>query len=450
MSATTSGTSKRSTGLDSSYSLFLQTGSNTTDLSVITMSASRLALQALALMLLTPYAFGHMEMVQPPPRKSKYNPTYTGNPDYDMVSPLNADKWPYPCRGYGQGGVVQSVNAGSSIAVKIGGSATHEGGHCQFAISYDDSTFVVLKDVYDDCLIASLDYNVQIPAEAPSGRATFAWAWINKVGNREYYMNCADIEIKGDANGSISGPKLAVANLPGYPTIPEFSNGGYDGRDIFENRPIVKITNGNGNDGSDGEDSVEPKPDPEPTESIKPTEPTNPIEPTEPTKPVEPTEPTKPVEPTEPSKTTEPSKPTPTTEVGSDGCDTAPAWNSGVSYNNDQKVVYNDRLWQAKWWTHNDKPGDNGPKVWIDLGACTTKPTESINPTTSTSTNEPKPTADGGSGICAGTSEWKSNVAYNGGNKVIYNNQLWEAKWWSQNDKPGNNGANVWISFGSC
>ncbi|ORX83507.1 hypothetical protein K493DRAFT_140519, partial [Basidiobolus meristosporus CBS 931.73] len=161
----------------------------------------------------------HMEMIQPPPRHSKYNPTFTGTPDYNMVEPLGV----YPCKGYEQGKVVQTVDAGGSIQVKLNGIATHSGGHCQFAVSYDGGdTFAVLKTVYDDCLIASLDYTVPIPSSAASSsNVVFAWAWINKVGYREYYMNCADIEIKGSDDGYISGPKLLVANLPGYPTIPE-------------------------------------------------------------------------------------------------------------------------------------------------------------------------------------------------------------------------------------
>ncbi|ORY05086.1 hypothetical protein K493DRAFT_161077, partial [Basidiobolus meristosporus CBS 931.73] len=160
----------------------------------------------------------HMEMVQPPPRMSQFNPTYKGYPDFDMNSPLDPSRWPFPCRGFSRGGVVQTVKAGATIPVKIGGGAPHNGGHCQFAVSYDDKTFVVLRDVFDDCLVGSLTFNVQMPSDAPSGRATLAWTWINKTGNREYYMNCADIEIQGRSGGYITGPKLLVVNLPGYVT----------------------------------------------------------------------------------------------------------------------------------------------------------------------------------------------------------------------------------------
>ncbi|ORX91668.1 hypothetical protein K493DRAFT_166756, partial [Basidiobolus meristosporus CBS 931.73] len=133
--------------------------------------------------------------------------------DYDMVNPLGT----YPCKGYGQGGIVQTVKAGASVQVKIGGIAKHSGGHCQFAISYDQGkTFAVLDTIYGDCLIASTQYSVNIPSTAGSSKnAVFAWTWINKIGNREYYMNCADLEIQGLADDYIAGPKLLVVNLPG-------------------------------------------------------------------------------------------------------------------------------------------------------------------------------------------------------------------------------------------
>ncbi|KAK9764321.1 hypothetical protein K7432_008266 [Basidiobolus ranarum] len=268
------------------------------------MIFSNLSLSAFALLALAPYALGHMELVQPAPRQSKYNPTYKGTPDYDMVAPLESGRWPYPCRGYGKGGVVQTVKAGANLPVKIGGGAPHNGGHCQFALSYDDKTFVVLKDVFDDCLIASRDYSIQIPSGAPSGRATFAWAWINKTGNREYYMNCADIEIQGTPSGSITGPKLLVANLPGYVTIPEFTNGGYSGKDLFPKRPTVKVT-------GNGSDVVTPEPVPEPSTPTKPTKPTTTTadKPTKPTTTGKPTKPSVTGKPTTVPEPTEPSKP---------------------------------------------------------------------------------------------------------------------------------------------
>ncbi|KAK9765513.1 hypothetical protein K7432_006100 [Basidiobolus ranarum] len=263
---------------------------------------SKLLPSTAALLSLVTLAVAHMEMIQPPPRNSKYNPTFQGIPDYDMVNPLGI----YPCKGYEQGKVVQTVQAGSKLDIKLSGVAVHDGGHCQFAISYDGGkNFAVLDTIYNDCIIASLDYSVTIPSTAGSSKnVIFAWAWINKVGNREYYMNCADIEIKGSDDGYITGPELLVANLPGYPQIPEFPyDGPNDGRDLLAARPTITIR---------------------------------------------------------------PEKDTSTPEAGI--CDDVSAWDTKTAYFESQTVTHEGHLWQAKWWTQGDTPGSSG--TWIDLGAC--------------------------------------------------------------------------------
>ncbi|ORY01957.1 hypothetical protein K493DRAFT_312233 [Basidiobolus meristosporus CBS 931.73] len=194
----------------------------------------------------------HMEMTNPPPRESKFNPYYKdGQIDYDMTSPLGG-QWTYPCRGYGPGPSVATYQAGGTVGVDLDGGAVHNGGHCQFSLSVDGGkTFVVMKTVMGDCMIAARHYDVPIPKNAPNGKATFAWTWINKTGNREYYMNCADITIQGGSGKCISGPKNLIADLPGYPTIPEFTNGGYDGSDLMAKRPIVtSCSNGSTSDDS--------------------------------------------------------------------------------------------------------------------------------------------------------------------------------------------------------
>ncbi|KAJ1728032.1 hypothetical protein LPJ61_004260, partial [Coemansia biformis] len=57
-------------------------------------------------------------------------------------------------------------------------------------------------------------------------KAIFAWSWVNASGNREFYMNCADITIAGTSK-SFTGKNITIANYPGYPTIKEFI-GNYD------------------------------------------------------------------------------------------------------------------------------------------------------------------------------------------------------------------------------
>ncbi|KAI8054428.1 hypothetical protein BDF22DRAFT_775194 [Syncephalis plumigaleata] len=120
-------------------------------------------------------------MSKPPPRGSLYGPDKS-HADYNLKSR-------------------------SSVDVVLTGEAKHNGGHCQFSLSYDGGkTFVVIKDVLNN-------------------NAIFAWSWINATGVREYYMNCADIAIEGVSDGKVTGPKMLVANILGGPTVPEWGSG---------------------------------------------------------------------------------------------------------------------------------------------------------------------------------------------------------------------------------
>ncbi|KAJ9051193.1 hypothetical protein DSO57_1001195 [Entomophthora muscae] len=182
----------------------------------------------------------HMDMVSPAPRRSPHNNAYTGAlVDYDMTSPLGA-QFPYPCRGYGAGPVVGTYEAGSTIPVTMGGGANHNGGHCQWSLSYDDVNFASIKTVMGTCMLDTLNYQVTIPHDAPNGKATLAWSWINRTGNREYYMNCADIDIKGRPDGKIVGPRMLVADLPGFITFPEGFSNDY-GMDIYASQPTITV-----------------------------------------------------------------------------------------------------------------------------------------------------------------------------------------------------------------
>ncbi|KAI0351780.1 glycoside hydrolase [Trametes cingulata] len=73
----------------------------------------------------------------------------------------------------------------------------------------------------------------------------------------------------------------------------------------------------------------------------------------------------------------------------------------------------------------------------------TTPPTSTSHSTTATPTTTVK------SGSCAGVSAWVANVAYNGGDTVVYNGHLWTAKWWSYGDTPGG-AAGDWTDLGAC
>lgn len=192
--------------------------------------------------------FPHMAMKNPPPRGSKYNPN-ENKIDYSLTSPLGPDR-PFPCGGKPKRNSVKTYKAGETIKVEFDGAAPHNGGHCQFALSKDDKKFIVIQTILDRCPL-SLSEQIKIPDNTPSGEFTFAWTWINRTGNREYYMNCADITINGVKGGRLKGKELLVVNLLGNETIPEFTNGGSGGKELLNSMPETALT-------SDGSTSSAP------------------------------------------------------------------------------------------------------------------------------------------------------------------------------------------------
>ncbi|KXN67567.1 hypothetical protein CONCODRAFT_42719, partial [Conidiobolus coronatus NRRL 28638] len=149
---------------------------------------------------------------------------------------------PYPCKGAPVGPSQATLAAGSTVNLEFDYGAIHNGGHCQFGLSWDNAkTIVTFKTILKTCFLDGLTIPVTIPSSAPPGNATLTWTWVNAAGNREYYMNCVDVTLTGGpANGKVTGPQNLVANMPGAPTIPEFNVGG-DRADLFEKRPIISL-----------------------------------------------------------------------------------------------------------------------------------------------------------------------------------------------------------------
>lgn len=144
----------------------------------------------------------HMQLSKPYPIRSPLNKEGKGEKDYSYTNPLSTSGSDYPCKGYAKDDfeAVDTWAPGSSQEMTLEGSAVHDGGSCQLALTYDQGkTFKVIESIEGDCPIDK-KYQFDVPSDAPSGDALFAWTWFNKVGNREMYMNCAMITIGGSSN----------------------------------------------------------------------------------------------------------------------------------------------------------------------------------------------------------------------------------------------------------
>ncbi|KAI9852485.1 MAG: hypothetical protein M1838_000579 [Thelocarpon superellum] len=157
-------------------------------------------------------------------------------------SPLVADGSDFPCKQrpgvYDDQGAQNDFPLGSSQELSFIGSAVHGGGSCQLSITYDlqpskTSTFKVIDSIEGGCPASTAGnlpddptgsgastFKYTIPSGLPSGNATLAWTWFNKIGNREMYMNCAPVSLSGGsskratANAFYDGlPNMFVANI---------------------------------------------------------------------------------------------------------------------------------------------------------------------------------------------------------------------------------------------
>lgn len=205
-------------------------------------------------------AQAHMLVVQPAP----FSTPQLSN------GPLEADGSNFPCKkvtGTDFSGTATSMALGSNQTMKFQGGATHGGGSCQISISYDtnptaDSVWKVIHSIEGGCPArntagnigddaSSLDpdtYEYTIPDNIPSGKATFAWSWLNRVGNREFYMNCGALELTGsggDQTNYDALPDLFVANLAGINTCTTS-----EGTDVIFANPGSSVENNIGAFGS--------------------------------------------------------------------------------------------------------------------------------------------------------------------------------------------------------
>lgn len=102
-----------------------------------------------------------------------------------------------------------------------------------------------------------------------------------------------------------------------------------------------------------------------------------------------------------------------------------PLWRSERAYEKGAKVVWQGRVYQAKWWSEGDQPDAPVKNVWDTpwryLGPVLESDREAVRQAPVLSGN---------------WSRWSAERVFLQGDEVEYNNQVYRAKWWSQGDIP--------------
>jgi hypothetical protein len=180
--------------------------------------------QATLLLALAASATAHMRMNNPKPY------------GFDTLNSSPLEPADFPCKqrpGVYDVTQMNQWDAGTTQTISFLGSAVHGGGSCQFSITTDQqpsesSQWKVIHSVVGGCpsnVTGNLDQNpdgtqaatfpVTMPNNIPDGQYTFAWTWLNKVGNREFYMNCAPIQVgSGTGKASTASASEALSSLP--------------------------------------------------------------------------------------------------------------------------------------------------------------------------------------------------------------------------------------------
>ncbi|RYP49863.1 hypothetical protein DL769_011027 [Monosporascus sp. CRB-8-3] len=219
-------------------------------------------------------ANAHMLMKNPVPFPSQDT---AGN------GPLKEDGSDFPCKYTGPqtytNGEANVYPQGSKQKLQTIGQAVHGGGSCQISITYDtaptkDSVWKVIHSIEGGCparnaagnagdnanAVAPDEYEFIIPDNIPTGKGVIAWTWINRIGNREFYMNCGAVEITGNGGDEAAYdalPDMTVLNIMGeqlsnHATDVKFAN---PGKSVENNLGTWDITEEIGAPGADGPDS---------------------------------------------------------------------------------------------------------------------------------------------------------------------------------------------------
>ncbi|KAJ4353380.1 uncharacterized protein N0V89_005109 [Didymosphaeria variabile] len=177
-------------------------------------TSQALSTLAVAMLSMAPSVQSHMILATPKP---------FGSPDNSPLDPSGSN---YPCKmtsATAGAGPMNDFAVGSKQQLSFTGSAVHGGGSCQVSVTTDknptkDSVFKVIHSIEGGCpgVDGPATFDFTVPDALPDGELVMAWTWFNHIGNREMYMNCANVQVSGGASDNSKFEKLpdmAIANV---------------------------------------------------------------------------------------------------------------------------------------------------------------------------------------------------------------------------------------------
>ncbi|WP_213456374.1 Ig-like domain-containing protein [Rhizomonospora bruguierae] len=102
-----------------------------------------------------------------------------------------------------------------------------------------------------------------------------------------------------------------------------------------------------------------------------------------------------------------------------------PVWNATKVYQEGDRVLYQNRLFEAQWWTQNQVPTSSPWLAWAEIGATIRCSTEATART------------------------WTDSGIYLTGQTAVHDGIRWTAQWWTRNQEPGDKNG-PWVKTDTC
>lgn len=111
-------------------------------------------------------------------------------------------------------------------------------------------------------------------------------------------------------------------------------------------------------------------------------------------------------------------------------------WQPTVAYVTGDRVIHNGQYYQAKWWTLDESPSDFAGGAGLPWLLLTVSEVVIASSQAATASSQAANQAASSSSAQPNYPEWEATKAYVAGDRVSWQQQSFEAKWWNLNKSP--------------